>query len=430
MRIRGFLLEAALIAALAYPALAQQQYDSSGAAKVNCTTGCAGSAGPGANNADGVAAVATGLNLAQNYSFLWNGATFDRWYGDKTNGAFVNVKTSVLPTGAALDATLAAIGAKFGSLGQKTMAGSAPVTFASDQSALPVTGTFWQATQPISAVSLPLPAGAAADSSVGTTNTDIGPPGATACATDTGSCSLNALLQRLAQRLTTAIGGTAVTLADGASATLGTTTGAAVTTDATGTVQQYLRGLIKQWTAGTLALGAGSNVVGKVGIDQTTPGTTNAVDAGSFTDRVVSTPTVQNASYVSGNCVGGFNSVTFQGTGPINLLNDVRLYSQGGGTETITVYVFDSNPTASTCTDKSTFTLNSADVSKTMMGPFALTLVAPTGTTVSFAGNPNIARIPKSGTTTLYYALVAGSTFTPATTTDLLVGFQVAQQHQ
>jgi hypothetical protein len=36
-----------------------------------------------------------------------------------------------------------------------------------------------------------------------TTNTDLGPPGATACATDTGSCSLNALLQRALQRLTT-----------------------------------------------------------------------------------------------------------------------------------------------------------------------------------------------------------------------------------
>ena len=37
----------------------------------------------------------------------------------------------------------------------------------------------------------------------GTTNTDVGAPGATACSTDTGSCSLNALMQRLAQRLTT-----------------------------------------------------------------------------------------------------------------------------------------------------------------------------------------------------------------------------------
>lgn len=43
-----------------------------------------------------------------------------------------------------------------------------------------------------------------------TTNTDLGPPGATACATDTGSCSLNALMQRLAQRITSAIAGTAV----------------------------------------------------------------------------------------------------------------------------------------------------------------------------------------------------------------------------
>ncbi|HEV8670945.1 MAG TPA: hypothetical protein VGS01_09455, partial [Candidatus Limnocylindria bacterium] len=47
--------------------------------------------------------------------------------------------------------------------GQKAMAASTPVVIASDQSALPVTGTFFQATQPISAVSLPLPTGAATD---------------------------------------------------------------------------------------------------------------------------------------------------------------------------------------------------------------------------------------------------------------------------
>lgn len=41
-----------------------------------------------------------------------------------------------------------------------------------------------------------------------TTNTNLGAPGATVCATDTGSCSLNALLQRLAQRITTLIAST------------------------------------------------------------------------------------------------------------------------------------------------------------------------------------------------------------------------------
>lgn len=35
-------------------------------------------------------------------------------------------------------------------VGQKTMANSLPVTLASDQSAVPVSGTFWQATQPVS----------------------------------------------------------------------------------------------------------------------------------------------------------------------------------------------------------------------------------------------------------------------------------------
>lgn len=47
----------------------------------------------------------------------------------------------------------------------------------------------------------------------GTTNTDLGAPGATACATDTGSCSLNALAQRIAQRVTSLIGATLNTIA-------------------------------------------------------------------------------------------------------------------------------------------------------------------------------------------------------------------------
>lgn len=36
-----------------------------------------------------------------NFPLVYNGSTWDRWYGDKTNGAWVNIKTSVLPTGAA-----------------------------------------------------------------------------------------------------------------------------------------------------------------------------------------------------------------------------------------------------------------------------------------------------------------------------------------
>lgn len=52
------------------------------------------------------------------------------------------------------------------SLGIKTSAASMSVTFASDIAALAVTGTFWQATQPISAASLPLPSGAATETTL------------------------------------------------------------------------------------------------------------------------------------------------------------------------------------------------------------------------------------------------------------------------
>ena len=175
-----FLLAAAAVAAVLLPALAQAQvtptvkqaatrevefpgYAVGGAVQLFdlsgnvlgtssnpfytiCSSGCtSGGGGTGANNADSVAAVGTGLALEQSYPFLWNGSNFDRWYGDKTNGAWVNIKTSVLPTGAALETG--------GNLAQLA--------------------------------------------------TDSGAPGATACATDTASCNFNQLLQRLAQRLTT-----------------------------------------------------------------------------------------------------------------------------------------------------------------------------------------------------------------------------------
>ena len=121
-----------------------------------------------------------------------------------------------LPTGAATEATLGgvltttAFQARVATLGQKAMAGSMPVTIASDQGAVPVSGTFWQATQPvsgtvtanagtgtfaISAASLPLPTGAAADATLtGGSQKSIvrgGAKGATAAA-DVTSTSIDA----------------------------------------------------------------------------------------------------------------------------------------------------------------------------------------------------------------------------------------------
>lgn len=102
---------------------------------------------------------------------------------------------------------------------------------------------------------------------------------------DTGTFSLIALIKRSLQS-----GTTQITTQQAIQATVGATNGTKVITDANGTLQQYLRGLIYLWING---LPAGTNLLGKVGIDQTTPGTTNGVQlTGSQltpSDSVIST---------------------------------------------------------------------------------------------------------------------------------------------
>lgn len=83
------------------------------------------------------------------------------------NTGAVVVSSSALPSGASTSSlqstgntSLASIDTKTPSLGQAAMSASSPVVIASDQSAIPVSGTFYLSTQPISAVSLPLPSNA------------------------------------------------------------------------------------------------------------------------------------------------------------------------------------------------------------------------------------------------------------------------------
>lgn len=87
---------------------------------------------------------------------------------------------------------------------------------------LAVTGTFWQATQPVSAASLPLPTGAATEA---TLDTRTGSLTEAAPASDTASSGLNGRLQRIAQNITTLIGrfAAAVTPTEGLNNSVSTT---------------------------------------------------------------------------------------------------------------------------------------------------------------------------------------------------------------
>lgn len=188
-------------------------------------------------------------------------------------------------------------------------------------------------------------------------------------------------------------------------------------------------------TAGSGAYAAGSLAAGAI-VDIGTgssPGanTTNGIlkainttlgtpaQAGTTGVDVSVTPTIQNAAYASGNCMDGFKTVALGITQSV--LSQISLASQGGLATAKQIYVFSANPSGSTCTDKSTFTIATADLSK-LIWTGLITPAAPTGTTKTWGSASGLALgIPSGGT--IYVAIVETATETPASTTDLVLTF-------
>jgi hypothetical protein len=144
------------------------------------------------------------------------------------------------------------------------------------------------------------------------------------------------------------------------------------------------------------------------------------------------TPTVQNASYSSGNAIGGLQTITpFRYNSGTIILNNISVWSQGGSTTAITLYIFKIKPSSSTtCTDKSAFSLAAADVSSLIATtpPVLTPAVVGAGTTDTVASQ----QLPVSITngdqsTNLYICPVVGGTVTPASTTDLVFKYSGVQ---
>lgn len=195
-----------------------------------------------------------------------------------------------------------------------------PVSGTFFQATQPVSGTFWQTTQPVSAASLPLPSGAStaakqpALGTAGSASSDVitvqGVTSMTALKVDgsgvtqpisgtvTANAGTNLNTSALALDATLTGGtqqskitdGTNVATVKAASTAAGATDKALVvavspnnSVAVTGTffqATQPVSGTFFQATQPvsiSAALPAGTNIIGKVGIDQTTPGTTNLV---------------------------------------------------------------------------------------------------------------------------------------------------------
>ncbi len=272
-----------------------------------------------------------------------------------------------LPSGASTSAnqsteisSLASIDGKLGSLGQTTMSGSAPVVIASNQSAIPITGSISvtnsangapgssapseatqvggvdsggdlralnvatdgtlivdgsAVTQPVSAASLPLPSGAATESTLGSIDTKTPALGQALAASSVPVVLTAAQISTLTPLSTVT--------ANAGSGTF-TVDGSGHTQPVSGTFWQVTQP-VSIATAPVLV--AGSSIIGKVGIDQTTPGTTNGVqvnaalpagsnvighviaDSGSTT-AVTSLPTLPAGSNVIGHVIADTGSTT------------------------------------------------------------------------------------------------------------------------
>ena len=142
-------------------------------------------------------------------------------------------------------------------------------------------------------------------------------------------------------------------------------------------------------------------------------------------NSIALTPTVQNSAYALGNAMGGLQTFAFfRGTAlPSGALDQFAVYSKGGSAVALSVFIFDANPSASTCTDKVAFALNAADVAKLATAAFVITPAAIAGSTVSSVVKQLTASVKNSDGTTsvnLYACVVAGGAVTPATTTDLV----------
>ena len=130
-------------------------------------------------------------------------------------------------------------------------------------------------------------------------------------------------------------------------------------------------------------------------------------------------PTIQNAAYAAGNCMGGLQTVSFFRTTaqPSGILNQFLLGFLGTETTPITVYIFGKNP-ATTFADKASPTWTAADSKLLVVPPFTLVPAAPSyGITTTFANYlfaASVMNLDGSPSINLYVALIAGASVTPA----------------
>jgi hypothetical protein len=205
-----------------------------------------------------------------------------------------------------------------------------------------VTGTFWQATQPVSAASLPLPSGAAQD---GTDANNILPP--------TGGAGIRGWLSGIYIKLNGTQAGTSATNGPSVQGMTG-----GVPMPVSGTFWQATQPI----SAASLPLPAGAATAA----NQLAPLPAGTNPIGSIIGRttmVSATPAVtSNGAYAAGNEIGGLMTFPIGGAGSGTLMS-MRVTSKSVLTAALKAYIFSVNPSNTTWADKTAPAINAADIS-------------------------------------------------------------------
>jgi len=156
--------------------------------------------------------------------------------------------------------------------------------------------------------------------------------------------------------------------------------------------------------------------------------TANIGNVGGKTAKIATALTVTASSaYTTGNVVGG--KITFSSallTAGSGVLESISLRSKSVQTATFTLFLFDSNPTNTTWTDKTAPSINVADI-PFLVGAYQLSSYSSgLGTHTIYTLN-GISQALAAGATTLYGILVVAGTPTFTATTDLTVVLGILQ---
>jgi hypothetical protein len=141
-------------------------------------------------------------------------------------------------------------------------------------------------------------------------------------------------------------------------------------------------------------------------------------------------PTVQNAAYAAGQSLGGLQTISIgTNSGLSGILDQIGIASTGGSTVAVVVYVWDTNPANTTCTDKTNFVKSQTDNQRLITGtPILLTpaLVVSAQDAATYAAATNLVDnfVNGSSNTNLYVCVLANASVTPGTTSDYRLNIQ------